>query len=49
MIITTHGSVNCRIALYALVLSILFAVVKYAIVVDGIGAVDGIKRGSKFF
>ena len=36
-------------ALYALILSIIFAVVRYAIVVDGIGAIRGVKRGAKFF
>ncbi|MDI6902997.1 MAG: hypothetical protein QMC77_04600 [Methanocellales archaeon] len=35
--------------LYAIILSIIFAVVRYAIVVDGIGAIKGVKRGARFF
>ncbi len=35
--------------LYALIVSIIFAVVRYAIVVDEIGAIRGVKRGAGFF
>jgi hypothetical protein len=35
--------------LYVLIISIIFVAVRYAIVVDGVGALEGIKKGLSFF